>query len=120
MKNIEIFEDNNDEDLKIKETKLVDLSRLRIVKDIHINAAPFNRKSMKEKREKVVKHLKESNGVYPKEEAILVWKSKDPEDRRRIIYNIEDGYRRYVISNEIGLEKVYVKIIDDKAKASRG
>ena len=104
---------NNREVFKIKETKLVDINRLRIVRSVHINGAAFNMESMNKKKEQIVEYLKNNNGIYPKEEAILVWKDKDPEDRRRVVYNIEDGYRRFVLSGKLEIDKVYVNIIDD-------
>lgn len=67
---------------------------------------------MKLKRKDIIKQVKKNNGVYPKNEAILVYKDKDLEDRRRVIYKVEDGYRRYVIAKELGLEKIYVAIIE--------
>lgn len=67
---------------------------------------------MGQKKDELIKHLEEK-GVYPKDDAILVWKDKDPEDRRRIVYNIEDGYRRFVLSDELGIDKVYVDIIEE-------
>ena len=102
-----------EEAFKIKETKLVELHRLRIVKDIHINGAPFNKRSMGQKKKELIEYLEKSNGVYPKDDAILVWKDRDPEDKRRVIYNIEDGYRRYTLSKELGLDKVYVDVIEE-------
>lgn len=102
-----------DKIFKIKETKLVDLHRLRVVKDIHVNGAPFNQVELAQKKKELVEYLEKNNGVYPKHEAILVWKDKDPEDRRRVVYNIEDGYRRFVLSNELELDEVYVNIIEE-------
>lgn len=102
-----------EETFKIKETKLVDLHRLRVVRDIHINGAPFNQREMEQKKKELIEHLEKNNGVYPKHEAILVWKDKDLEDKRRVVYNIEDGYRRCVLSKGLELDKVYVNIIEE-------
>lgn len=92
------------------ETKLVDLSKLRVVKNIHKNGH-LNPKTYEQKKFDLMVAINENDGLYPKSEAILVRKAKDPEDKRRIVYNIEDGYRRYVISNELSLDKVYVDVI---------
>ena len=98
---------------KIKETKLIDLNKLRIVKDIHINGKPFNVEGMKLKKLDMIKQVEKNKGIYPKQEAILVYRDKDPKDRRRVIYKVEDGYRRYVISKELSLDKVYVSVIEE-------
>lgn len=113
LKNIKHIEHIEDKNFEIKEMKLVELDRLRIVKDVHINGAPFNVELTRKKKQELISYLEKNDGVYPKEEAILVWKDRDPKDRRRVIYNVEDGYRRYVMSGELGLNKVYVNIIDD-------
>lgn len=102
-----------DKEFKIKETKLVELYRLRVVKDTHINGYPLNPETTNKKKKELLEYLENNKGIYPKEEAILVWKGKDPKDRRRVVYNIEDGYRRYVLSEELGLEKIYVSIIEN-------
>ena len=102
-----------DKKFEIKETKLVELYRLRVVKDVHINGHPMNPETTRAKKSELLEYLENNKGIYPKEEAILVWKDKDPKDRRRVIYNIEDGYRRYLLSEELGLEKIYVNIIEE-------
>lgn len=102
-----------EETFRIKDTKLVELHRLRVVRDIHINGAPFNQREMEQKKKELIKYLEKNNGIYPKHEAILVWKNKDPKDKRRVVYNIEDGYRRSILSKELGLDKVYVNIIEE-------
>ena len=96
----------------IKETKLVELTKLKVVKGIHINGR-LNPITTKEKKKEIIEKVSKNKGEYPKDEAILVHKSKDPEDKRRVVYNIEDGYRRFLLAGEIGLDKVYVNIIDE-------
>jgi len=98
---------------KIIETKMVELSKLKVVRDVHINGW-LNPITFKHKKEELKKKISENKGNYPKEEAILVHKLKDSEDKRRIVYNIEDGYRRFLLSEELGLDKVYVDIIDEQ------
>ena len=102
---------NKNEKFKIKETKLVELFRIRVVRRVHINGKlnPIRTKQMKNKLEKAL----EDNNKYPKEEAILVYKARDPKDKRRIVYNIQDGYRRFLLAGELGIDKVYVNIIDE-------
>lgn len=102
---------NKNEKFKITETKLVELFRLRVVRRVHINGKlnPIRTKQMKNKLEKAL----EDNNKYPKEEAILVYKARDPKDKRRIVYNIQDGYRRFLLAGELGIDKVYVNIIDE-------
>lgn len=97
---------------KIKETKLVELSRLRVIRDVHINGN-LNPILTEQKKKELKVMLANNKNKYPKEEAILVHKSKDPKDKRRIVYNIEDGYRRFLLAEELGLDKVYVNIIDE-------
>lgn len=97
---------------KVKETKLVELSRLRVVRDVHINGN-LSSTLTEQRRNELKEMLANNKNKYPKEEAILVHKSKDPEDKRRVIYNIEDGYRRFLLAGEFGLDKVYVDIIDE-------
>ena len=99
-------------DYKIKETKLVELSRLRVVRDVHIDCY-LNPITTQDKKAELKKYMDDNKGKYPKDQAILVHKAKDPKDRRRVIYNIEDGYRRYTLAGELGLDKVYVDIIDE-------
>ena len=97
---------------KIKETKLVELSRLKVVRDVHINGN-LNPILTELKRKELKEMVANNKNKYPKEKAILVHKAKDPEDKRRIVYNIEDGYRRSLLASELGLDKVYVNIIDE-------
>ncbi|WP_129596101.1 hypothetical protein [Anaerophilus nitritogenes] len=96
----------------IKETKLVELSKIKIVKDIH-NQNNINKEKYKLKKDDLEELISNHKGVYPKARAILVLKRKDPEDKRRVIYHLEDGLIRYLISKEIGLEKIYVNVIDE-------
>ncbi len=92
--------------------KLVELSRLRVVRDVHIGCR-MNPKTTKLKRDEIKKYMDQNNGKYPKSEAITVKKAKDENDKRKVVYHIEDGYRRYLLAGEFGLDKVYVDIIDE-------
>lgn len=103
-------------DYKIKERKLVELHRLRLVKDSHLNSQKLDEEKMAADKKKLEVLLDKDTGKYPKDKAILVWRAKDPEDRRRVIYKVEDGYKRYLISKILGLEKVYVDIIEEEEK----
>lgn len=96
----------------IKETKSVSLEKLRVVKDIHVESS-LNREKYAEKKSELERLISENKGKYPKSEAIVVKKTKDPEDRRRVVYEIEDGFRRFVISKELGLAEVQVGIIEE-------
>ena len=96
----------------IKETKAVSLEKLRVVKDIHVESA-LNREKYAEKKSELERLIAENKGKYPKSEAIVVKKRKDPEDRRRIVYEIEDGFKRFIISKELGLADVQVSILED-------
>lgn len=102
------------DEFKVKEKKYVELSRLRVVLDVHKEEGVNPQKFAKKKRSMTSK-VEENKGKYPQEEAILVFKAKDPGDKRKIVYNIQDGFRRYLISQELGLEKVCVAIIDEEA-----
>lgn len=96
----------------IKETKSVSLAKLRVVKDIHVESS-LNREKYDEKKSELERLIAENKGKYPKSEAIVVKKRKDPEDRRRVVYEIEDGFKRFVISKELGLADVQVSILED-------
>ena len=102
-----------DKKYKVKETKLVEIERLRVVKDIHLNGN-LNPNTTEIKRKQLIEKINNNNSIYPKDEAILVYKARDPKDKRKIVYNIEDGYRRYRLSSEFNLEKVYVDIIEEE------
>lgn len=97
----------------IKETKLVELQRLMPVKEVHISGL-INPRVLASKKDVIEQKKADGKGKYPKEEAITVWKSKSPEDRRKIVYNIEDGYESYLVAKELEFEKVYVRIIEDE------
>lgn len=103
-----------EEEYKVGERKLVELHRLRLVKDKHLNNQKLDEEKMAADKDKLEAFLEKDTGKYPKDKAILVWKAKDPEDRRRVIYRVEDGYKRYLISKELELEKVYVDIIEEE------
>ncbi len=91
--------------------KLVEISRLRVVRDVHIGCW-MNPKTTAKKKVEFLEYMKENNNTYPKSEAILVRKAKDEKDKRKVVYHIEDGYRRYLLSKEFEFEKVYVDILD--------
>lgn len=98
---------------KVKETKSVPLDKIKVVKEIHkLNNMNPDKYEMKKHE---MKDLVEKNkGKYPKSEAILVWRKKDSEDKRRVIYELEDGLRRYLIAKDFNLENIQVNIIDDE------
>lgn len=98
---------------KTNEIKHVELSRLKVVRDVHTKDS-LNAKKFAKKKEEMARKVDENKGRYPKDEAILVLKAKDSEDKRRVVYHIQDGFRRFLISQELGLEKVYVEITDEE------
>lgn len=101
-----------EQDYPIKETKSIELDKLRVVKDVHTEST-INRERYAAKKEEMKALIAENKGKYPKSEAIVARKRKDPEDRRRVIYEIEDGFRRFMISKELGLSNVQVSIIEE-------
>lgn len=95
----------------IKETKLVELSKLVVNMDVY--KTPPKEETYREKKESVERKLSASRGKYSKDIVIIARKMKNPEDRRKVIYRIEIGYANYLVLRDMGIEKAYVQVIDE-------
>jgi nitrogen regulatory protein PII-like uncharacterized protein len=96
----------------VKEIKLVKLSKVKVVKDEHRDLK-LSQEKYKVEKQRLMGAVDDNKGRYPKSEAILVRRRKDPEDKRRVIYHLEDGLTSYLIAQELGLTDIQVKIIDE-------
>ena len=104
---------DKDKRYEISETKLVDISKIRVVRPIHMYDN-LNAETTKKRLEYISKKIDENKGKYPKDEAIQVHKVKDINDKRKVVYNLYDGLRRFKIAKQLNINKVYVSILEEK------
>lgn len=107
------IQENKKRDFKIKDTKSVDIEKIRLVKEIH-RSEELNSIAFEAKKLAFLDKLKTCKGKFPKDEAVLVWKEKDSTDKRKIVYNLEEGLENYLIAKDLELNLVQVNIIDSE------
>lgn len=93
----------------VKETKLVKLSKVIAVKDTDRDTDQYE-----SEKARIISAIECNKGRYPKSEALLVRKRKDSEDKRRVVYHLEEGLMRYTVAQDLGLLDIQVSIIDEE------
>lgn len=91
---------------EIVDRKLVECHRLRLDDAISLD-------SFSKQVPSLLDLASNSKKKYPDELDLVVSKDKDPENKRRVIYNVKDNFATLLAVRELGLEKVYVNILAD-------